>query len=472
MNSLRENLNNINNRWERLIAVRSVDEEQLRLGRLFNILMLISVAIVIILAAVFVVLAELGLIDRQVGFLAATFPFAFLPLSFFCWFEARRGHIRPVIHLYVWMNFFAIGFAAWLFDGLFSPAWVLYGWTISIAGILLAPVYALWMSMAVLVYYVLLMLLAHWDLYEPMFSLGMVGRPMIHIAFVLLMLATTIGLLTYLNMKSLRQALGSLRAEIAERRRAEEEIRQLNRELKHKVEEVEQRTRELVAAQGELLRHEKLATLGQVAAAVGHELRNPLGVMNNALYFLKTILTDANDTTREYLGIIGIEIKAATQIVSDLQDAVQTKPPDLQPVSPLELVVESLNKCTLTENIVLRQEVSKSLPLIIVDPRQIEQVLVNLISNAVDAMAGGGELRIEAESVGRFVRMRVSDTGSGISPENMANLFKPLFTTKARGLGLGLVVVKNLMENNGGTVEVNSRLGQGTTFTLVLPVAE
>jgi signal transduction histidine kinase len=469
MNNLEKKFNS---GWERLIAVRASDEEQMRLGRLFNILMLISVAIVMILAAVFLVLAELGLIERWVGFMASTFPFTFIPLSIFCLIAARRGHLRPVFHLYVWANFFAIGLAAWLFDGLYSPAWVLYGWTISIAGIVLAPVYALGMSTAVLVYFFLLVLLAHWGMYEPPFHLGIVGRPIIHSAFVLLMLATTIGLLTFLNMRSLRQALGSLRAEIVERKRAEEEIRQLNEELERKVEEVEQRTKELVAAQEELLRHEKLATLGQVAAAVGQELRNPLGVMNNALYFLKTILTDANETTREYLGILGLEIKVATQIVSDLQDAVQTRPADLQLVSPLELVVESLNRCTITKNIVLRQEVSKSLPLISVDPRQIEQALVNLISNAVEAMSGGGELLIKADSAGKLVRMRVSDTGTGIAPENMANLFKPLFTTKARGLGLGLTVVKNLVENNGGKVEVESEPGRGTAFTLVLPVAE
>jgi signal transduction histidine kinase len=233
-------------------------------------------------------------------------------------------------------------------------------------------------------------------------------------------------------------------------------------------------TGSLHEAQETLMRNEKLATLGQVAGSVGHELRNPLGVMNNAVYFLKTVLTDADPTTREYLDMIGDEIANAERIVAELLDAVRTRPPQRQSVDVAHLIRHMLQRCTVPEQVAVDVETAADLPPVEVDPKQLEQVLHNLVSNGIDAMSGNGRLSLGAEVAAdaASVRVRVQDTGAGMTPEQMAKLFQPLHTTKARGIGLGLVVVKNLAQANGGSVEVESEPGKGTVFTVVLPVAK
>lgn len=219
----------------------------------------------------------------------------------------------------------------------------------------------------------------------------------------------------------------------------------------------------------ELLRKEKLATLGRLAGSVGHELRNPLGVMSNAVYYLQMVLGNSDQTVRDYLAMIKSEIAASERIVSDLLDAVRTKPPQPQHLSAGELIGMSLQRYVVPDSVRLEVE-ARAVRTVLADPFQIKQVFINLISNALDAMPDGGVLSIVAEDDGeKGVRVLFRDTGKGIAPEHRASLFQPLFTTKARGIGLGLVVVKNLVEANGGSVAVESAPGAGTTFTVVLP---
>jgi PAS domain S-box-containing protein len=258
--------------------------------------------------------------------------------------------------------------------------------------------------------------------------------------------------------------------DVSERQRAEAEIRTLNEELESKVQE---RTRQLLEAQEDLVRKEKLAVLGQVAGSVGHELRNPLGVMNNAVYFLQTVLSDADETTKEYLNIIKDEIADSERIVSDLLDSVRTKPPRPEAVGVETLISQTLNKLTLPTTVTVSLEIPQTLSPLQVDAQQTQQVFRNLISNGVEAMPEGGTLEIRAvenKPEGQVV-ISVRDTGSGIAPDILPRLFQPLFTTKARGIGLGLVVVKNLTQANGGTLTVQSEVGKGTTFTVTLPAA-
>jgi len=253
----------------------------------------------------------------------------------------------------------------------------------------------------------------------------------------------------------------------------------------------------LKAAQEELIRKEKLAILGQLAGIVGHEIRNPLGVINNAVYFLKTVMTDADDIVKEYLDIIKQEIDNSQHIIADLLDFARTKIPKITPITVGALVTQALDKCTKPENIDVQTDIPDTLPQVNVDPFQMGQVLQNLIINAVQAMPAGGALRITAQRVASFktkvassesessllqletfnlkpdtdfIEISITDTGEGISPENMEKLFQPLFTTKSKGIGLGLVVCKNLVEANGGKIEVESKPEKGTTFRIILPV--
>lgn len=258
---------------------------------------------------------------------------------------------------------------------------------------------------------------------------------------------------------------------ITGRKQAEEKIRKLNDELEIKV---RVRTQQLLEAQEELVRKEKLAMLGQVAGSVGHELRNPLGVMNNAVYFLQTVLSDADETTREYLNIIKDEIASSDRIVSDLLDSVRTRPPHPETVGIAQLIEQILGKCTIPPSVTIKLDISTTLPPLRVDSMQIHQVFRNLISNGVEAMPEGGTLEIRAveKEAGNYVTISVRDTGIGMTPEQQARLFQPLFTTKARGIGLGLVVVKNLTEANGGSIEVQSEAGKGTLFSVTLPTID
>jgi two-component system, NtrC family, sensor kinase len=269
-----------------------------------------------------------------------------------------------------------------------------------------------------------------------------------------------------------------LYGEIAERRRAEKEILWLNAELGQKIVQLQE-------SQEELVRKEKLVILGQLSGSVGHELRNPLAVMSNAVYFLKMVLADADETTKEYLDIIKKEIDNSLRIITDLLDFARTRTPQTKPVTARELTDASIGRCAIPENIDLQTEIPDNLPLLRVDPLQMGQVLTNFITNAVQAMPDGGALRIAARRVGAIhesslpnpmhetadlIEISVTDTGEGISPENMKKLFQPLFTTKSRGIGLGLVVCKNLVEANGGRIEVEGALEKGTTFTVILPI--
>jgi len=283
-------------------------------------------------------------------------------------------------------------------------------------------------------------------------------------------------------------AVSMLIRNVAERKRAEEALKEYSERL---AELVEERTQELRDAQEQMLRREKLAVLGQLAGGVGHDLRNPLGVISNAVYFLKMVHTGADETTREYLDIIKAEVMNAETIVSDLMDFARTREPAIEQTSIPVLIADLLAQYPPPENVKVDTELPADLPPVFVDPQQVKRALVNLVTNAYQAMPEGGRLMIhasEGEGIGRHgdtgtgrprddlpippspcLRVSISDTGSGIPPENVTRLFEPLFTTKSKGVGLGLATARSLVEANGGMIEVESKMGKGSTFTVQLP---
>ena len=260
----------------------------------------------------------------------------------------------------------------------------------------------------------------------------------------------------------------SVNRDITGRNQVKQHILKLNEELESKVQQV---TRQLLDAQEELMRKEKLSVLGQVAGSVGHELRNPLGVMSNAVYFLQTVLPDADDIVKEYLGIIKSEISNSECIVSDLLDSVLTKPPHPEMVGLARLIEQTLGKLTIPPAVSVQLNIPATLPPLRVDSLQIQQVFRNLISNSLEAMPNGGTLEIRAIENEQDATLSVSvrDSGIGMTQEQLGRLFQPLITTKARGIGLGLVVVKNLTVANGGKIDVQSESGHGASFTVTLP---
>lgn len=227
---------------------------------------------------------------------------------------------------------------------------------------------------------------------------------------------------------------------------------------------------DLVEAQKQLIRQEKLAVLGQMAGGVGHELRNPLSVIANAIYYLQMTLTEIDQTGREYLQIIADEVNNANKIITDLLDFGRIRASDLGPTQVADVIATVLKQTPPADNVEIKTQIPEALPPAYVDGRQMEQVLANLITNAYQAMSEGGALTISADRTNSHIALTVTDTGCGIPAKNMEKLFEPLFTTKRRGIGLGLTVSKMLVEANHGTIQATSEENVGTTFTLTLPL--
>jgi signal transduction histidine kinase len=247
---------------------------------------------------------------------------------------------------------------------------------------------------------------------------------------------------------------------------AEDAVRQLNAELEARV---EVRTRDLREAQEKLVRQEKLVVLGQLAGSVGHELRNPLAVISNAVYFLKIVLPDAESQVLEYLSMIERETAGAEKIITDLLDFARIKPLQREAVSIPNLLMRTLERFPPPESIRVSFDFPPDLPEVQADVQQIEQVFGNLIQNAYQALERDGELKLSAEQVGSLIRVTVQDNGVGILPENLPRLFEPLFSTKPNGIGLGLLISKNLVAAHGGEITVTSSPGVGSAFSVFLP---
>jgi signal transduction histidine kinase len=264
-----------------------------------------------------------------------------------------------------------------------------------------------------------------------------------------------------------KRLLAGYTIDITERVWAEKKIRAMNAELEQRVEE---RTRDLHAAQEQLLQQERLAVLGQLASGVSHELRNPLGVILNAVYYLRLVQPEANDKIRQYHSMIEYEAHNAEKIVNDLLDFARIKQSNREWVVVSDLLDQTLERHPAPESVAVSLDFPPDLPKVFADPHQMEQVLGNLIVNACQAMSNGGNLTISAAAQDDFIAISVKDTGVGIPPENMKKLFEPLFTTKAKSIGLGLALSQKLIDANGGKIEVESETGKGSTFTVYLPV--
>jgi signal transduction histidine kinase len=253
---------------------------------------------------------------------------------------------------------------------------------------------------------------------------------------------------------------------------AKAKLEKWSRELKMRMME---RTKELDEAQERLIRMERLAILGQMASRVGHELRNPLAAIKNAAYFLNMVLEEPNPKVKEMLEILEEKVNTCERIISSLLDFGRTKPPDWRKADINDIVQEALARISVPENVEVVSQLDEALPIIQADPNQLGQAFGNIILNAIQAMPEGGQLVVKTSEVSEnlpqseWVAISFADTGVGIPEENLGKLFEPLFTTKTKGIGLGLAVTRTLVEGHGGTIKVQSEVEKGSTFTVRLP---
>ena len=216
---------------------------------------------------------------------------------------------------------------------------------------------------------------------------------------------------------------------------------------------------------------EKMASLGELAAAVAHEIKNPLAGISGAIQVFAEDIPP-NDTRREIIKEILREIDRLDQSIRNLLTfarpaALRLVKTDIIPV--LERALRLISKQAEVQGVEIRMPAANSLVPVEVDPEQMQQVFLNIMLNALHSMPGGGILSIDANADDYGVRVSLTDTGMGISPDAYDNIFKPFFTTKHSGTGLGLAISKGIVERHGGSIEVDNRPGLGCTFRVIIP---
>jgi PAS domain S-box-containing protein len=244
------------------------------------------------------------------------------------------------------------------------------------------------------------------------------------------------------------------------RNQMEKELREYAERLEEMVEE---RTRKLRGA-------ERMAAIGELAAMVGHDLRNPLSGIAGATYFLKKKYDQMEDeTAQKMFEIIERDIEYSNKIVNDLLDYSRTMDLELSATNPKRLVEEALESIVMPENI---RVVNLTLdePDINIDIQMMKRVIINLVNNAIDAMTGGGEITIKSNVTEDDYELHITDTGVGIQDDILEKIWNPLFTTKAKGMGFGLSICKRVLEYQRGSITVKSKVGEGTTFIIKLPL--
>jgi signal transduction histidine kinase len=256
--------------------------------------------------------------------------------------------------------------------------------------------------------------------------------------------------------------------DITELKKTQKALSELNAKLETRIEE---RTKELKVAQERLLRDEKLAAIGKISGSISHELRNPLTTINNSSYFLKTKLEKVADAKiNRHLDLIQQEVQRSLNIITGMLEFSRLKVPTRTLVNVQALLESTIDNMQKPENIRVERKFDANLPLIQVDKGQMQQVFTNLIMNSMEAMVDGGTLEITATSQNNDMVITFADTGSGINGENQPRIFEPLFTTKIKGIGLGLALIKEIVQKHDGTITFESTVGVGTKFKIVLPL--
>jgi signal transduction histidine kinase len=234
---------------------------------------------------------------------------------------------------------------------------------------------------------------------------------------------------------------------------------------------VEERTRELKNAHEDLLLSERLATLGQFSGSISHELRNPLGVIDSSIYFLKRKLVDSDGKVHEHLDRIKASVDNSIETIQSILDLTRMKKPKLERINLILFISEVIGSFKVPQNVKIIREFSDEEILIDADFDQLEMTFNNIMKNAVEAMNRKGELTVLVDSdTDGFVEVSFKDTGLGIKQKDIKKIFQPLFSTKVKGIGFGLSISKMIVERHGGHISADSEPGKGTTVTVKLPI--
>jgi signal transduction histidine kinase len=249
-----------------------------------------------------------------------------------------------------------------------------------------------------------------------------------------------------------------------------QELKTFSRQMEEKIQKT---TDDLSKTEAQLIRSEKLAALGQLAAGIAHEIRNPLTSINILIHSLTENLSSGN-SQKEDLKVIEEEIHRINEIVDQFLRFAKPAPPLLKKgdvISIFEETLQLLRPQIEKQGIVIQKEF-QPLPPILMDREQMKQVILNLLLNAVQAMPKGGNLVLKGHipEGDRWIRLSIQDSGVGISGEDINKLFDPFFSTKEGGIGLGLSIAHRIIDQHHGKIEVESTPGEGTLFTVWLPI--
>lgn len=244
------------------------------------------------------------------------------------------------------------------------------------------------------------------------------------------------------------------------------ELQRLAESLEDRVRE---RTRELDSAHQELMRSERMASLGRLAATVAHELRNPLAVIRTSAYYLRNRLQGQGERIERHLEMVDEQVRLAGKIISDILDFSRDVVPDRAPMDVNRTVHGVLARVAVPPSVQVVLELQEDLPALLADEVHVEQCIRNLVHNALEAMPDGGVLTLRSHQEDGWLCVEVRDTGEGILPEDQERIFDPMYTTRPDGNGLGLTLTRKLVRGHDGNLELQSERGAGTSFRMLLP---
>ncbi|MCX6245286.1 MAG: ATP-binding protein [Bacteroidetes bacterium] len=253
----------------------------------------------------------------------------------------------------------------------------------------------------------------------------------------------------------------------------EDKIRELNRShlaMLYMIEDMNLTSRRLKETQEELIQKERLAVLGQFSGNISHELRNPLGVIDSSIYYLQMRLEDQDEKIRQHLERISQGVKTSTTIIENLLNLTRMSKPNLTPCNLALLLTECIESCKISNLTEVVEDFPDEEILVLAEKEHIRMVVNNIVNNAGASMNEKGRLMVSIRKATAEAEITFRDTGAGIDPENIGKVFQPLFSTKAKGIGLGLSITRMVIENHRGTIRVESEPGQGANFIIRLPL--